>query len=145
MDQDPSSTILLSVYRLFSNHSSKITTYHYHYFRERIDCASDEDDGGEETGDEEDERKSSPGLSPTNLHLAGVDNDPVSVHGNDHHGERRHEHGDTGERLDEPAEGQVVGHRPGHVEPVHHSQGEGGGGQQVAYCQVEDEDVPWSS
>ena len=96
----------------------------YHQFQEGPDGAPNVDDAGEKTGDQEHDGESGPGLSPAHLHLAGVDNDPVPVHCDGHDGQRGHEHRHAGERLDEPAEGRVVGKHPGHVESVHHSQGD---------------------
>ena len=74
----------------------------YHDFWESPDGGPDVDDGGEEAGDEEHDRESGPGLPSANLHLAGIDNDPVPVHGDGHHQQWWHEHSYAGERLDKP-------------------------------------------
>ena len=70
---------------LYIYYLTQILCPSYHDFWESPDGAPDVDDGGEEAGDEEHDGESSPGLSSAHLHLAGVDNDPVPVHGDGHH------------------------------------------------------------
>ena len=107
--------------------------------------SSVEQDGGQSTGDDEYCWQTGPGLSWSHLHFIGVNNDPVSVQGNSHHCQRRHEHRHTGECLDKLAEHDVVRQVPGHVEAVHHSPGHGECYQQVRYGQVKHEDIAGST
>ena len=60
-----------------------------------------------------------------------MDDDPVSVDGDGHHGERGHVDGDAGEGLDHAAEVEAVRQDPGDVEPVNDRQGNGAGNEEV--------------